>query len=74
MRELGIELPEQYPEYPTSLDRSVCPSSLTTARRAWMAKRYPEALRVAEGLHGEVTKAVLAALDGDNTKNNYTIK
>ena len=39
MRELGIELPEHYVEYPGSLDCSVCPSSLTTKRRAWMAQR-----------------------------------
>jgi 3'-phosphoadenosine 5'-phosphosulfate sulfotransferase (PAPS reductase)/FAD synthetase len=36
---LGIELPDHYGEYPSSLDCSVCPSSLTTKRRAWMAQR-----------------------------------
>jgi 3'-phosphoadenosine 5'-phosphosulfate sulfotransferase (PAPS reductase)/FAD synthetase len=74
IREFGIELPDHYAEYPSSLDCSVCPSSLTTKRRAWMAKRYPEHLAVAEKLHTEVTQAVLAALDGDNTKNAFAPK
>lgn len=69
---LGIELPGHYDEYPSSLDCAVCPSSLTTKRRAWMAQRYPKELAVAEGLHAEVSKAVVAALDGDNTKNAYS--
>jgi 3'-phosphoadenosine 5'-phosphosulfate sulfotransferase (PAPS reductase)/FAD synthetase len=73
-RELGIELPEHYADYPNSLDCSVCPSSLTTERRAWMAKRYPERLAVAEKLHTAVSQAVLAALDGDNTKNAFGVK
>jgi hypothetical protein len=71
VRELGVELPEQYPEYPTSLDCAVCPSNLTTARRAWMAKRYPEHLATAEKLHGAVKQAVIEALDGDNTQNAH---
>ncbi|WP_420966829.1 phosphoadenosine phosphosulfate reductase family protein [Bradyrhizobium sp. B120] len=70
---LNVELPEHYSEYPSSLDCSVCPSSLTTKRRAWMAKRCPEALSVAEGLHNEVTKAAFSALDGDNTKNAFVV-
>jgi 3'-phosphoadenosine 5'-phosphosulfate sulfotransferase (PAPS reductase)/FAD synthetase len=71
---LSIELPDHYGDYPSSLDCSVCPSCLTSKRRAWMAQRYPEALVVAEGLHSEVTKAVIAALDGDNTFNNHTVR
>jgi hypothetical protein len=39
-----------------------------------MAEHYPEPLRVAEGLHAEVKKAAMAALDGDNTRNAYTVK
>jgi 3'-phosphoadenosine 5'-phosphosulfate sulfotransferase (PAPS reductase)/FAD synthetase len=72
--ELGVELPDHYAEYPTSLDCSVCPSSLTTERRAWMAKRYPAPLAVAEKLHTEVSQAVFTALDGDNTKNGFVAK
>jgi 3'-phosphoadenosine 5'-phosphosulfate sulfotransferase (PAPS reductase)/FAD synthetase len=72
--ELGIELPAHYAEYPSSLDCSICPSSLTTRRRAWMEKRYPEPLAVAEKLHSEVTQAVVAALNGDNTKNGFTVQ
>jgi 3'-phosphoadenosine 5'-phosphosulfate sulfotransferase (PAPS reductase)/FAD synthetase len=52
---LGIELPEHYGEYPSSLDCAVCPSSLTSKRRAWMAKRYPDVLTVAEGLQTVAT-------------------
>ena len=74
MRDLGIELPEHYAEYPSSLDCAVCPSSLTTQRRQWMAQRYPEHLAVAEGLDAEISKAVIAALDGDNTKNAFVPK
>jgi hypothetical protein len=29
---------------------------------------------VAEGLHAVVQEVVIAALDGDNTKNAYTVK
>jgi 3'-phosphoadenosine 5'-phosphosulfate sulfotransferase (PAPS reductase)/FAD synthetase len=72
--ELGIELPEHYSEYPSSLDCALCPSSLTTKRRAWMSQRYPKELEVAEGLHALVKEAVVAALDGDNTKNAYTVR
>jgi 3'-phosphoadenosine 5'-phosphosulfate sulfotransferase (PAPS reductase)/FAD synthetase len=72
--ELGIELPDHYGEYPSSLDCSVCPSSLTTKRRTWMAGRYPEHLAVAEKLHADVSQAVIAALDGDNTKNAFSPK
>ena len=71
---LGIELPEHYGEYPSSLDCSVCPSSLTTKRRAWMAPRYPKELAVAEGLHTAVREAVIAALDGDNTKHGFVVQ
>jgi 3'-phosphoadenosine 5'-phosphosulfate sulfotransferase (PAPS reductase)/FAD synthetase len=69
--ERGIELPDHYAEYPTSLDCSVCPSALTTKRRAWMVERYPDHLAVAEKLHADVSHAVLAALDGDNTQNAF---
>jgi hypothetical protein len=71
---LGIELPEHYGEYPSSLDCAVCPSSLTTKRRAWMAQRYPKELAVAEGLHAAIREAVIAALDGDNTKNGFVVQ
>ena len=71
MLDLSVELPEHYAEYPSSLDCAACPSSLTTHRRAWMAQRYPEHLATAEGFHGEVQRAALAALDGDNTKNAF---
>jgi len=74
IRELGIELPEHYAEYPNSLDCSVCPSALTTARRAWMAKRYPDCLEVAEKLRTAVSQAVLAALDGHNTQNAFGVE
>lgn len=74
VRELNIELPDHYGQYPSSLDCSVCPSSLTTQRRAWMAGRYPEHLAVAEKLHADVAQAVIAALDGDNTKNAFSPK
>jgi 3'-phosphoadenosine 5'-phosphosulfate sulfotransferase (PAPS reductase)/FAD synthetase len=73
IRELGIELPNHYAEYPTSLDCSVCPSALTTERRAWMAERYPKYLAIAEKLHTDVSQAVIAALDGDNTQNAFRI-
>jgi 3'-phosphoadenosine 5'-phosphosulfate sulfotransferase (PAPS reductase)/FAD synthetase len=72
--ELGIELPDHYADYPSSLDCSVCPSSLTTQRRAWMSRAYPDVLAVAEGLHAEVSRAVVSALDGDNTKNGYAAR
>jgi hypothetical protein len=74
VRDLGLELPDHYSEYPSSLDCAICPSSLTTPRRAWMSLRYPEPLAVAEGLHSQVRDAVLAALDGDNTKNAFVVK
>jgi 3'-phosphoadenosine 5'-phosphosulfate sulfotransferase (PAPS reductase)/FAD synthetase len=48
IRHLNVELPDHYAAYPSSLDCSVCPSSLTTRRRAWMAQRYPEHLAAAE--------------------------
>jgi 3'-phosphoadenosine 5'-phosphosulfate sulfotransferase (PAPS reductase)/FAD synthetase len=69
--ELGVELPEHYGDYSSSLDCSVCPSSLTTPRRAWMSQNYPDLLKVAEGLHTKVSQAVISALDGDNTKNGF---
>jgi len=71
VRELGVELPDHYADYPTSLDCSVCPSELTTPQRSWMARRYPEHLATAEKLHGAVAQAVIAALDGDNTQNVF---
>jgi 3'-phosphoadenosine 5'-phosphosulfate sulfotransferase (PAPS reductase)/FAD synthetase len=74
IRELGIELPDHYDEYPTSLDCSVCPAALTTKRREWMARRYPDHLAVAEKLHATVSRAVIAALDGDNTQNDFSPK
>ena len=74
IRELDIELPDHYAEYPSSLDCAVCPATLTTARRKWMARRAPDSLAIAEGLHAEVTQAVLAALDGDNTLNAFGAK
>jgi 3'-phosphoadenosine 5'-phosphosulfate sulfotransferase (PAPS reductase)/FAD synthetase len=72
--ELGIELPDHYAEYPSSLDCSVCPATLTTARRKWMAMRAPDSLVIAEKLHAQVAHAVIAALDGDNTQNGFTVK
>jgi 3'-phosphoadenosine 5'-phosphosulfate sulfotransferase (PAPS reductase)/FAD synthetase len=71
IRALGIELPDHYTEYPSSLDCSVCPSALTTKRRAWMVERYPDLLTIAEKLHSDVSQAVSAALDGDNTQNAF---
>ncbi len=70
----GVELPEHYAEYSSSLDCAICPSALTTPRRAWMSKHHPEALRVAEGLHNQVRTAALASLDGDNTQNAFTVR
>jgi hypothetical protein len=63
---------ERHGRVPVVLDCSVCPSSLNTKQRTWMAERYPNELAVAEGLHTVVREAVLAALDGDNTKNAFT--
>lgn len=74
VRELGIELPDHYAEYPSSLDCSVCPATLTTERRKWMAGRAPDSLAVAEKLHAAVRQAVIAALDGDNTQNAFSVK
>jgi 3'-phosphoadenosine 5'-phosphosulfate sulfotransferase (PAPS reductase)/FAD synthetase len=71
IRELGIELPDHYGAYSSSLDCAVCPAALTTKRRAWMKGRYPQYLAVAEKLHADVSKAVIAALDGDNTQNAF---
>lgn len=68
---LGLELPDHYSLYPSSLDCSVCPASLTTQRRAWMATRYPKELAAAESLQAEVRAAVVAALDGDNTRGPF---
>jgi 3'-phosphoadenosine 5'-phosphosulfate sulfotransferase (PAPS reductase)/FAD synthetase len=67
VKDMGVELPDHYSEYPSALACSVCPAALTTKRRAWMAKRYPERLAVAEKLHDTVKHAVIEALDGDNT-------
>lgn len=64
---LCVELPDHYAAHPDSLDCSICPASLTSARRTWMAGRYPQHLAVAETLHGAVKQATLAALDADNT-------
>jgi 3'-phosphoadenosine 5'-phosphosulfate sulfotransferase (PAPS reductase)/FAD synthetase len=74
IRELGIELPDHYAEYPSSLDCSVCPATLTTERRKWMARRAPDSLAIAEKLHAEVTRAVIAALDGDKTQNAFKVR
>jgi 3'-phosphoadenosine 5'-phosphosulfate sulfotransferase (PAPS reductase)/FAD synthetase len=74
IRELEIELPDHYTDYPNSLDCSVCPWALTTPRRAWMAKHYPDHLAVAEQLHSKVSQAVVVALDGDNTRNAYDVQ
>lgn len=71
VNDLGVELPDHYSEYPSSLACSVCPAALTTERRTWMRKRYPERLAVAEKLHEAVKHAVIEALDGDNTQNAY---
>jgi 3'-phosphoadenosine 5'-phosphosulfate sulfotransferase (PAPS reductase)/FAD synthetase len=72
-RELGIELPGHYAEYPSSLDCAICPACLTTERRKWMAMRAPDSLVIAEKLHAEVTHAVIAALNGDNTQNAFKV-
>ena len=74
IRDLGIELPDHYAEYPSSLDCSICPAVLTTERRKWMARRAPDSLAIAEKLHAAVTHAVIAALDGDNTQNAFKVQ
>jgi len=67
IKALGVQLPEQYPDFADSLDCAICPASLTPARRTWMAKRYPDQLRIAEALHAMVVSAVGGVLKGETT-------
>lgn len=67
VKALGIKIPYHYKEYPSSLDCSVCPASLTSERRAWMSQRYPAFLQGAEALEKTIRGAVMTAMDADNT-------
>jgi 3'-phosphoadenosine 5'-phosphosulfate sulfotransferase (PAPS reductase)/FAD synthetase len=71
--ELQVPLPSQYGELDSSLDCSVCPASLTPARRAYMLRHYPRELVVAEQLQGVVTRAVLEGLSGEHTFHNRSL-
>lgn len=74
VRDLGVIIPDHYDEFASSLDCSICPASLTPARRAWMTKHYPKQLQMAEALQAAVTKAVVEALNGEGTYHAHDPK
>jgi hypothetical protein len=70
------------PQDDKSQQEHLCPVPDTPIRRCVLlthqrstpytgAKSYPDLLAVAEKLHTEVSQAVLAALNSDNTKNAF---
>lgn len=74
VRDLGVTIPDHYGEFASSLDCSICPASLTPARRAWMKRHYPTELVTAEALQAVVTGAVVKALSGRGTHHEYEVK
>lgn len=73
VEQLGIALPDHYAEFPSSLDCSICPASLSTARRAFMRRRYLAYLGVAEDIQAQISGAVMQALVGDETIHNHRV-